>query len=105
MRELVIPPVAETDENSIEILRAWAAGGAQWLSLNPHLYRNRDFEEEWAWGLFLSDTIKHIANAMHEQTGKDQDEIVKAIRQSFEAEIGKPTSEVRGGYLDTHKDA
>ena len=48
MKELVRPPAAESDENSIEILRAWVAEGAQWVSLNPHLYRDRDFDEEWA---------------------------------------------------------
>lgn len=105
MEELVIPPVAENDPQSVEIMRAWVAGGAQWVSLNPHLYRNRKFEEEWAWGVFLSDNVKHIANAIHAETGKDHDEIIDGIRKSFEKEIKKPTSEVKGGYLDSeHRD-
>ena len=101
MNELSIPPAAISDANSVEIMRAWVAEGAQWISLNPHLYRHRDFEEEWAWGIFLADTIKHLANAIHNETGRDHKKIVKAIRKSFEAEMKKPTSEVKGGFLDT----
>ena len=100
MNELVIPPAAVEDEQSIEILRAWVAGGAQWVSLNPHMYRNSDFEEEWTWGLFLADTIKHISNAVAEQSGKDPKKVAKAIQKSFAEEMKKPTTEVKGGYLD-----
>ena len=50
MNELIIPPDAEDDPQSIEILRAWIANGSQWVSLNPHIYRDREFDEEWAWG-------------------------------------------------------
>lgn len=103
MDELVVPPAAESDPNSIEVLRAWVADGAQWLSLNPHLYRNRAFEEEWAWGLFLADTLKHIANAIHDASGKDRGHIVEKIRESFETEIKKPTTDVKGGFLETSK--
>lgn len=102
MEELIIPPAAEKDSQSIEILRAWLAEGSQWISLNPHLYRNRDFEEEWAWGLFLADTIKHISNAISEQTGKDPKKIVKAIQKSFAKEIKKPTTEVSGGFYESN---
>lgn len=100
MKELVIPPAAQEDEESIEVLRAWVAGGSQWLSLNPHLYRDRDFSEEWAWGLFLADTIKHISNAVSLESGKDSQKIAKEIQKAFAKEMKKPTSEVKGGYLE-----
>lgn len=100
MKELVIPPAAVADENAVELLRAWVADGGQWLSLNPHLYRNRDFDEEWAWGLFLADTIRHLARAIGSVSGKDERKVIKEIRRAFEKEIKKPTTAVRGGYLE-----
>jgi len=99
MKELEIPPAAKNDPKSVEVLRLWVAGGAEWVSLNQRIYRNRDFIEEWAWGVFLSDTIKHLANAIHDFSGKDRQEIIKEIRDSFEAEMRDPTSDVRGGVL------
>lgn len=75
------------------------AKGGEWVSLNPYLYRNRDFNEEWAWGVFLSDAVKHIANAVSELSGKNKQQVIDDIRTSFEAEMAKPTSEVRGGIL------
>lgn len=100
MNELPIPPDAEHDPESLEVLRAWIANGAQWVSLNPHIYRNREFDEEWAWGLFLADTIKHIANAIAEQSGKDPQKVAKAIQKAFAKEMKKPTSAVRGGFIE-----
>ena len=85
----------------MEILRLWIAKGGEWVSLNPYQYRNRDFKEEWAWGLVLSDAIKHIANAVSELSGKDKQQVIDDIRTSFEAEMDKPTSEVRGGILQS----
>ena len=104
MKELGIPPAALEDPNSVEILRSWVAGGAQWVSINPHLYRNRDFKEEWAWGLFLSDVIKHVANAIIESSEKDKQQVIDDILASFEAEMADPTSEVRGGTLQSDPD-
>jgi hypothetical protein len=101
MKELVVPPAAQADPKSVEILRAWIAGGEQWLSLNPHVYRDRKFDEEWAWGLFLADTIRHIANAIHELTGKDRIETVRLIRQAFDLELEKPTTRIQGGALSS----
>ena len=105
MKELEIPPAAKNDPESTEILRLWIADGAEWVSLNHRVYRDRDFKEEWAWGVFLSDTIKHLANAIHEASGKDKLEIIGEIRASFEAEMQNPTSAVRGGVLGESSDA
>ena len=100
MKELTIPPAAVADDDSVELLRAWVADGGQWVSLNPHLYRHREFEEEWAWGLFLADTIRHLARAIGAESGKDERKIIKGIRKAFDGEIKKPTTAIRGGYLE-----
>ena len=99
MRELKVPPAAVDDPKAVEILRLWVAQGGEWVTVNPHFWRDRDFSEEWAWGLFLSDTIKHVANAINELSGKDKQKVIAEIRASFEAELEKPTSAVRGGIL------
>ncbi|MCB1557093.1 MAG: DUF5076 domain-containing protein [Alphaproteobacteria bacterium] len=100
MRELVPPPAAREDANSTEVLRSWIANGAQWCSLNPHIYRNQSFAEEWAWGLFLSDTVRHLARAISQESGKDSEKVKKEIRKAFLKEIKRPTSAVRGGFFE-----
>ncbi len=99
MDELEIPPAAKRDDNSVELLRAWIAEGAQWVSLNPHLYRDREFSEEDAWGMFLADTIRHLSNAIALESGKDQKKTIKLIKRAFDREIKKPTSTARGGFI------
>ena len=99
MNELEIPPAATRDENSVELIRAWLAEGANWISLNPHLFKNRDFEEEHAWGIFLADTTRHLSNALALESGKNQEETVKQIKKAFIEELEEGTSSVAGGFL------
>jgi len=99
MDELEIPPAAKRDDNSIEIIRAWVAEGANWVSLNPHLFKGREFEEEEAWGIFLADTIKHISNALALESGKNQEETVNLIKKAFLEEIEESTSPASGGFI------
>lgn len=47
MRELTIPQAAIEDENSVEMIRTWIAGGSQWVSLNPH--REIDLASACVW--------------------------------------------------------
>ena len=99
-KELPIPPAAVGDEQAVEIVRAWIADGDQWVTIDPHRYQHRDFDEEWAWGLFLADTARHLADAIAEQTGKDRDQVLEAIRRSLQEELAAPTSEAQGGFID-----
>jgi hypothetical protein len=99
MRELVIPPAAQRDSESVEIIRGWVAEGAQWVSLNSDLFENRDFKEEWAWGMFLADTLRHLGNSISLRTGKDQSEIFEEIKTALLEELEKPTSTARGGHI------
>ncbi|MCP5150519.1 MAG: DUF5076 domain-containing protein [Ectothiorhodospiraceae bacterium] len=100
MHELEIPPAARRDDRSVELVRAWVAEGAQWISLNPHLFRDRDFAEEDAWGMFLADTVRHLARAIGAASDAPAAEVEHRIHAALERELARPTSTVRGGYLE-----
>ncbi|WP_444901156.1 DUF5076 domain-containing protein [Microbulbifer sp. SSSA007] len=99
MNELEIPPAAVQDENSVELIRAFVANGAQWTSINPHLFRNHEFQEEKAWGIFLADTIKHLASAISESKKVDGYDVIVDIVEALNNELDLSTSDVQGGYL------
>jgi len=99
MRELIIPPEAVSDPDSVEIIRAWVGNGAQWVSLFPNFYKNEDYDEEWAWGVFLADTIQHLANAIAEDSNKRAIDVLEKIRRSLTAELDDPSRTIRGGYV------
>lgn len=100
MSELKIPQQVIDDENSVELIRAFVANGSQWVSLNPHLFRNRDFQEETAWGVFLADTIKHLACAISEHTNSDEYGVMTDIFEALDNEQERSTSDVEGGYVE-----
>ena len=86
-RELKPPPVASQNEESVEVLRVWAAPGrAQEVVLKP------TWEDAGAWGLMLADIARHAANA-YEADGYDRAEVLARIRQLFDAEFADPSDE------------
>lgn len=86
-RELEPPPVASQNEQSVEVLRVWAAPGqAQEVVLKT------TWKDAGAWGLMLADIARHAANA-YEGEGHDRAETLARIRQLFDAEFADPTDE------------
>ena len=100
MDELPIPPAAVDDGNAVEMIRLWIAGEAQWVTLNPHLFRDRDFDEEEGWGLFLADTIQHISNAISQHSGDDSRRVSKKIKKHLLKELKSPRTTISGGSLE-----
>jgi hypothetical protein len=49
-----------------------------------------------AWGLFLVDLARHIANAYEQAEGRDYGETLARIRDAFEAEWDSPADEPSG---------
>jgi Domain of unknown function (DUF5076) len=96
---LPIPPAATRDPNAVEMIRCWVAEKAQWTSINGSVYENRGFDEEWAWGLFLVDTVRHLSNSISLRTGKEQSVIEAKILEAFQSELSNPTSSARGGNV------
>ena len=58
--------------------------------------------EEKAWGTILADTARHLADALESGYGIDAQVALRKIRDSFNAEIGDPTSDIEGGFVKRH---
>jgi hypothetical protein len=86
-RELELPPIASQNDQSVEVLRVWAAPGeAQEVVLET------TWKDAGAWGLMLADVARHAANA-YTGEGHDRAEVLARIRQVFDAEFDGPTDE------------
>jgi hypothetical protein len=75
---LPIPPVALTDNNSLEVARIWVAKGGQHVSLN-----STTWEDPAAWGTFLADFVQHVADA-YVRRGMERDDAVARILSGFD---------------------
>jgi hypothetical protein len=95
MHELPVPPAASEDPRAIELLRVWAAGGQQHVSLATNLW-----QDPAAWGLMLVDLAKHVASAYKQTDGRDPSEVLNRIRQGFDAEWSDATDTPTGALLD-----
>ncbi len=91
-KSLSIPPVAQRDKASFEVLRVWIAEQGQHVSI-----RSGAWEDPFAWGIVLADLARHIALA-HEMQDKsvDKDAFLERLLEGFSAEIDNPTDEPEG---------
>jgi hypothetical protein len=89
--ELLIPPVAESDPNAIEVVRMWVAKGGQHVSINPLVW-----QDPQAWGIVLADLAGHVANAYEQALGLDREQTMKKITDLLLAELAIPTDRARG---------
>jgi hypothetical protein len=89
MDSLPVPPAAESNVDSTEILRLWKMPeiGQQVI------LRHDAWEDPAAWGLMLADIARHVARA-HAQEGQDE-EVFQRILAGFRAEIESPTDTPR----------
>jgi hypothetical protein len=63
--ELPVPSAVDADPECIELLRVWAAGGKQHVSLATEVW-----EDPAAWGIMLVDLARHIASAYEQTSGQ-----------------------------------
>jgi Domain of unknown function (DUF5076) len=89
---LSIPPAAQRDKASFEVLRVWIAEQGQHVSIQSGAW-----EDPFAWGIVLADLARHIALA-HQLQGKetDTDAFMERLLEGFHAEIENPTDEPEG---------
>ncbi len=89
---LSIPPVAQRDKTSFEVMRVWIAEQGQHVSI-----RSGAWEDPFAWGIVLADLARHIALA-HELQGQadNKDAFLTRLLEGFHAEIDNPTDEPEG---------
>ncbi|HET9284789.1 MAG TPA: DUF5076 domain-containing protein [Candidatus Angelobacter sp.] len=89
--ELLVPPIAESDPNAIEVVRVWVAKGGQHVSLNPLVWKDSQ-----AWGIVLADLAGHVANAYEQELGLDRQATMRKITDLLLAELKNPTDTARG---------
>jgi hypothetical protein len=85
MRELEVPPIADSNPQAIEVLRVWAAPG-----LPQQLTLRITWKDSGSWGLLLADVARHAAKA-YANEGHNAAEVLSRIRQLLDAEFSKPT--------------
>src|SRR5262245_31482997 len=84
-KELPPPPIAKSNSNAVEVLRAWAAPGAP-----QHVTLHTTWKDPGAWGLMLVDIANHAANA-YAKEGHNRDEVLGRIRELWDAEWSSST--------------
>ncbi|MYM66045.1 DUF5076 domain-containing protein [Pseudoduganella sp. FT55W] len=60
MKTLVIPPAAQRDENSIQMISAWSAEQSLHCTLNVGMWDEVGHDEPTAWRILLADVIRHV---------------------------------------------
>ena len=89
---LDVPPAAQRDKASFEVMRVWIAEQGQHVSIQSGAW-----EDPFAWGIVLADLARHIALAHQMQNPKvDQDAFMERLLEGFQAEIENPTDEPEG---------
>jgi hypothetical protein len=100
VNEMVIPPAAQRDPQAMEIIRVWIAERGLHTSVRIGVYKENRVPEQKAWGIILADTARHVARGFADESEFGEEEILAAIKKSFLEELGDPTSDVEGGFLD-----
>ncbi len=92
--ELPIPSVVQSDQDAIELVRVWAAGGQQHVSLATHLWN-----DPANWGVMLVDLARHVALAYQYSQERDPEEVLNRIKEGFDAEWNANTDHPQGGLM------
>jgi hypothetical protein len=90
-KTLAIPPAAQRDKASFEVMRVWIAEKAQHVSIQTGAW-----EDPFAWGIVLADLARHIAHADQMQRKSDPEVFLARLLEGFQAEIDDPTDEPEG---------
>ena len=85
MRELEVPPIANSNPHAMEVLRVWAGPG-----LPQQVTLRTTWKDYGAWGLLLADVARHAAKA-YANEGHNAADVLARIRQLLDAEFSKPT--------------
>jgi Domain of unknown function (DUF5076) len=85
---LPIPPIACQDPRAIELIRVWAAGGKQHLSLSTGLWK-----DPAACGIMLVDLAKLLSNAYAQGGGFTREQALQRICEGFDAEWRTSTTD------------
>ena len=93
--QLLIPPAAARDSDSVEMARVWIAEVGLHCALNIGIYEER---EGVAWGVILADIARHVSDAIEQSGGMPAHAALATIQESFERELDSPTSAADGEF-------
>lgn len=94
-RELAIPPEAAAAEDGFEILRVWAGGGTQHVTIRSDLCGGPvDF------GHMLAHLCQHGANLYTEREKRPREEVLGEIRRGFDAQWSDREAKYTGSIID-----
>jgi hypothetical protein len=96
MKSLDPPPAAATDPKATELLRLWAANRKLDVVINIGSYEERGYDEAKAWGVIISDFARHVARALAQRYGKNEEQELAKIQNAFVREFDEPTSAIQG---------
>ena len=102
MRVLVVPPAAQQDPDAVQMLSAWIAERGLHCTMNVGMWSASGQNEPKAWGILLADVVRHLANALQEQQGANQESTIEAVVDSFLEELNEPTSQAEGSFSPGH---
>jgi hypothetical protein len=92
--QLPVPPAAQADKKSVELLRAWVVNKGLQCSIR---IGNED-HEPILWGVLISDVARHAADAINKQNGSSKADVLNQIREVFNSELDAPTAETSGSF-------
>ncbi len=95
LRHLPIPDPVLKDSQAIELLRVWAARGGQHVSLAAEIW-----PDPRAWGVFLVDLAKHVANAYEQTTSINRTDALRRLKEGFDVEWATETDRPSGQVVD-----
>jgi hypothetical protein len=102
MKTLSVPPAAARDENSIQMLSAWIAEQGLHCSIKVGMWKAQGLNEPKSWGILLADVIRHVSNAVQEETGESAGETTETLVRALMDELEEPTSKTSGGFTPGH---
>jgi hypothetical protein len=94
-KELPIPAACVEAKSAIELVRVWAADGAQHVSLATGLW-----PDPAAWGILLVDLARHVARAYEATSGAPSAASLARIREAFDVEWRSSTDTPTGSLID-----
>jgi hypothetical protein len=102
MRTLVLPPAAQRDEDAIQMLSAWIAENGLHCTLNIGMWKAQGHNEPEAWGVLLADVVRHVADAIQQDSGTPSADTIETVLASLTRELDEPTSKVKGDFAPGH---
>jgi hypothetical protein len=84
-------PAAPEGAQAVELLRAWVVGQELHCSLAADAFPDAE-----TWGVVLADLARHLARALKDREGTDEEATLRAVRAAFEAELLAPGESPEG---------